>query len=210
MHPFCFAAPTIPGRSLASSPSPPAPHSQLPPPPPPPPTPKPHTPTNPPPLSVDLSRVAVSGGSHGGFLAGHLLGRHGNRFKCGVMRNPVCNVALMSGISDIPDWCFVEVFGTEEGRRRFRVDPTGEGRERGGAWGCDDGVLDKGVMYHCVSGTVHLTLPMQRYFLYHFVYGAVHLTLLMQQHPHPPQCLTWSACMPRPPSPTWPTCVPPC
>jgi len=79
---------------------------------------------------VDLSRVAVSGGSHGGFLAGHLLGRHGNRFKCGVMRNPVCNVALMSGISDIPDWCFVEVFGTEEGRRRFRVDPTVSDLER--------------------------------------------------------------------------------
>jgi acylaminoacyl-peptidase len=40
------------------------------------------------------------------------------------MRNPVCNIALMTGVSDIPDWCFVETFGSEEGLRRFRVDPT--------------------------------------------------------------------------------------
>jgi acylaminoacyl-peptidase len=73
---------------------------------------------------VDASRVAVCGGSHGGFLAGHLLGQHPDRFRCGIMRNPVCNIALMTGVSDIPDWCFVETFGSEEGLRRFRVDPT--------------------------------------------------------------------------------------
>ncbi len=29
------------------------------------------------------------------------------------MRNPVCNLATMVTISDIPDWCFVEAFGCE-------------------------------------------------------------------------------------------------
>lgn len=58
---------------------------------------------------VDAGRVGVVGGSHGGFLTGHLLGQHPGSFKAGVMRNPVCNIALMVGMSDIADWCFVEV-----------------------------------------------------------------------------------------------------
>lgn len=35
------------------------------------------------------------GGSHGGFLAGHLVGQQPGRFKCGVLRNPVCDLSLM-------------------------------------------------------------------------------------------------------------------
>ena len=75
---------------------------------------------------ADASDVAVCGGSHGGFLTGHLLGQHPSKFKCGIMRNPVCNISLMSGISDIPDWCYVETFGSEEGKRRFTVNPSVE------------------------------------------------------------------------------------
>lgn len=76
--------------------------------------------------AVDLSRVAVCGGSHGGFLTGHLLGQKPDLFRCGIMRNPVCNISLMVNITDIPDWCYVEVFGPEEGNKRFSVNPTGE------------------------------------------------------------------------------------
>ncbi|GFR44659.1 hypothetical protein Agub_g5949, partial [Astrephomene gubernaculifera] len=67
---------------------------------------------------VDPSRVSAVGGSHGGFLTAHLLGQHPDRFRCGVVRNPVTNLSLMVGLSDIPDWCFVEALGSEEGRRR--------------------------------------------------------------------------------------------
>lgn len=37
---------------------------------------------------ADPSRVSVVGGSHGGFLTGHLLGQHPDTFKAGVLRNP--------------------------------------------------------------------------------------------------------------------------
>jgi hypothetical protein len=62
---------------------------------------------------ADRSRAAVCGGSHGGFLSGHLMGQHPDRFKCAGLRNPVLNIALMVGVTDIPDWCFVETYGTE-------------------------------------------------------------------------------------------------
>ncbi|KAG2495995.1 hypothetical protein HYH03_005919 [Edaphochlamys debaryana] len=73
---------------------------------------------------VDASRVAVVGGSHGGFLTAHLLGQHPDKFRSGVMRNPVTNISAMIAASDIPDWCFVEVLGSEEGRRRCSPVPT--------------------------------------------------------------------------------------
>jgi hypothetical protein len=44
---------------------------------------------------ADPERVAVIGGSHGGFLTGHLVGQHPERFKCAVLRNPVCDISLM-------------------------------------------------------------------------------------------------------------------
>ncbi|KAG2444971.1 hypothetical protein HYH02_008843 [Chlamydomonas schloesseri] len=73
---------------------------------------------------VDKSRVSVVGGSHGGFLTAHLLGQHPGAFRSGVMRNPVTNISAMIAASDIPDWCYVEALGSEEGRRRCAPVPS--------------------------------------------------------------------------------------
>lgn len=62
---------------------------------------------------ADPARIAVLGGSHGGFLATHLIGQAPERFTTAIARNPVCNVSSMVGITDIPDWCYVEAFGKE-------------------------------------------------------------------------------------------------
>lgn len=33
--------------------------------------------------------------------------------RCAGLRNPVLNIALMVGVTDIPDWCYVEAYGTQ-------------------------------------------------------------------------------------------------
>ncbi|XP_061348993.1 acylamino-acid-releasing enzyme-like [Gastrolobium bilobum] len=71
------------------------------------------------------SKIAVLGGSHGGFLTTHLIGQAPEKFVAAAARNPVCNIALMVGITDIPDWCFVEAYGTT-GRDRFTEAPSTE------------------------------------------------------------------------------------
>ena len=64
---------------------------------------------------VDPNRVAVMGGSHGGFLTGHLVGQHAERFRTGVLQNPVMDLSGFIHDTDIPDWCYIEAFGVEVG-----------------------------------------------------------------------------------------------
>jgi len=53
----------------------------------------------------------IWGGSHGGFLVGHLIGRFPDLFSAAVLRNPVISAGGISS-SDIRDWYFSE-FGIE-------------------------------------------------------------------------------------------------
>ncbi|XP_010440446.1 PREDICTED: acylamino-acid-releasing enzyme-like [Camelina sativa] len=62
---------------------------------------------------ADPSKITVLGGSHGGFLTTHLIGQAPDKFVAAAARNPVCNLASMVGITDIPDWCFVEAYGDQ-------------------------------------------------------------------------------------------------
>ncbi|CAH2079164.1 unnamed protein product [Thlaspi arvense] len=62
---------------------------------------------------ADPSRITVLGGSHGGFLTTHLIGQAPDKFVAAAARNPVCNIASMVGITDIPDWCYFETYGDQ-------------------------------------------------------------------------------------------------
>ncbi|KAM5552912.1 hypothetical protein ABKV19_025241 [Rosa sericea] len=71
------------------------------------------------------SKIAILGGSHGGFLTTHLIGQAPEKFFVAATRNPACNLALMVGTTDIPDWCYVEAYGTE-GKNRYTEAPSAE------------------------------------------------------------------------------------
>ncbi len=60
---------------------------------------------------VDCGRISVIGGSHGGFLTAHLIGQFPFVFRSAVARNPVIDISQMVGVTDIPDWCWVETLG---------------------------------------------------------------------------------------------------
>ncbi|XP_067159747.1 acylamino-acid-releasing enzyme-like [Apteryx mantelli] len=53
---------------------------------------------------LDRRRVALLGGSHGAFIALHLLARHPEHYQACAVRSPVTNLATLLGTSDIPDW----------------------------------------------------------------------------------------------------------
>ncbi|MQL86070.1 hypothetical protein Taro_018588, partial [Colocasia esculenta] len=72
---------------------------------------------------ADPSKVAVLGGSHGGFLTTHLIGQAPDKFTVAAVRNPVCNLSLMVGTTDIPDWCYVETYG-KDGKECFTEAPS--------------------------------------------------------------------------------------
>ncbi|KAL5224477.1 hypothetical protein ABZP36_011116 [Zizania latifolia] len=72
---------------------------------------------------IDASKVAVVGISHGGFLTTHLIGQCPDRFMVAAARNPVCNLSLMIGTTDIPDWCYSVACGTE-GRQYASESPS--------------------------------------------------------------------------------------
>eukprot|EP00210_Caulerpa_lentillifera_P004222 g4027.t1 len=74
---------------------------------------------------TDPKKICVSGGSHGGFLAGHLVGQFPDKFRCAILRNPALTLDHMVYTSDIPDWIFVEALGTK-GRELFTTLPQAE------------------------------------------------------------------------------------
>ncbi|XP_058810681.1 acylamino-acid-releasing enzyme-like isoform X2 [Phymastichus coffea] len=65
---------------------------------------------------LDPKKIAVHGGSHGGFISAHLSGQYPNMFRAIVLRNPVIELAAMYSLTDIPDCLSIRCSG-ETGSR---------------------------------------------------------------------------------------------
>lgn len=74
---------------------------------------------------ADPTKITLLGNSHGGFLATHLIGQAPDKFVAAAVRNPVCNLSLMVGTTDIPDWCYVGAYGSK-GKSIFTGAPSAE------------------------------------------------------------------------------------
>ncbi|GIY67051.1 acylamino-acid-releasing enzyme [Caerostris darwini] len=57
---------------------------------------------------LDVGDIFIFGGSHGGFIAAHLCGRHPDFYKAAVLMNPSIDICTKVGVADIPDWNWVE------------------------------------------------------------------------------------------------------
>ncbi|XP_053809873.1 acylamino-acid-releasing enzyme-like isoform X2 [Vidua chalybeata] len=58
---------------------------------------------------LDPHRLALLAGSHGAFIALHLLTREPERYQACALRSPVCNLPALLGTSDIPDWRYTSL-----------------------------------------------------------------------------------------------------
>ncbi|XP_054137188.1 acylamino-acid-releasing enzyme-like [Melozone crissalis] len=58
---------------------------------------------------LDPHRLALLAGSHGAFIALHLLIREPERYQACALRSPVSNLPALLGTSDIPDWRYTSL-----------------------------------------------------------------------------------------------------
>ncbi|NXN24025.1 APEH enzyme, partial [Nycticryphes semicollaris] len=58
---------------------------------------------------LDPHRLALLAGSHGAFIALHLLTREPERYQACALRSPVSNLPALLGTSDIPDWRYISL-----------------------------------------------------------------------------------------------------
>ncbi|XP_068884439.1 acylamino-acid-releasing enzyme isoform X6 [Aphelocoma coerulescens] len=58
---------------------------------------------------LDPHRLALLAGSHGAFIALHLLTREPERYQACALRSPVSNLPALLGTSDIPDWRYTSL-----------------------------------------------------------------------------------------------------
>ncbi|XP_039932555.1 acylamino-acid-releasing enzyme-like isoform X3 [Hirundo rustica] len=58
---------------------------------------------------LDPHRLGLLAGSHGAFIALHLITREPERYRACALRSPVSNLPALLGTSDIPDWRYTSL-----------------------------------------------------------------------------------------------------